>query len=785
LRRRSHALLGAAAAIGFALLAAAPARADDPSLLPPKLVTSAPARDPRDGAAPRAAVLLELDVDRDGAVVDVRVIRSGGDALDAAAVASARGFTFVPASRDGQPIAARIRYESIFEAREPPPAAVPEAAKAGTTADADTNTAVPATTPEPETFGASARVDAPAREPTKRTLERTELTSIAGTRGDPLRGVELLPGVSRPAPNGGLPILRGANPYDSQVFMEGVPVPFLYHVGGLTSFVHARVLESVELYPSNFSVRFGRKMGGVIEAKLRDPRTDGLHGVLDVSVLDSSLLVETPITPELSVLATARRSSLDAIIDSAAGDADIGIAAAPVYWDYQSIATFRPNDADRIRLVANGSSDRLALVFKKPNDADPALRGAVEDRITFHRVQLGYRHRFSGGSEQNTEVTYGREDGVGRAGEVATYEFVANEVAGRSEWTVVMAPELRMTAGIDVWANHFSAHYAGVPLPPDEGDHPSVLSAQKKISISPSMWSVSPGAYLEAGIRPFSALLVTPGVRADFNNVVNRGSVDPRISARLELTETTAIKAGIGKFSQIPSEAEVISPVGNPNLRLPRALHLSAGVEHRVSDTFTASVEGFAKWMDRITTTTPGGEAPFFVNGQRGRVYGGELLLRVRPAGPFSGFLSYTLMRSERADDGEPFRLFNRDQTHILSASGVYRLGRGWEVGATVRYTSGTPYTPVVASTYDAANDVYLPRLGRAMSERNPAFTRIDTRVQKTWTFTKWSLAVYLDVQNVLNAENREGFTYSYDYRQREGVRGLPILPILGIRGEL
>ncbi|HKQ70608.1 MAG TPA: hypothetical protein VJT73_14780, partial [Polyangiaceae bacterium] len=76
MRRRSHALLGAAAAIGFALLEAAPAHADDPSLLPPKLATSAPAQDPRAGAAPRAVVLLELDVDKDGKVVDVRVILS-------------------------------------------------------------------------------------------------------------------------------------------------------------------------------------------------------------------------------------------------------------------------------------------------------------------------------------------------------------------------------------------------------------------------------------------------------------------------------------------------------------------------------------------------------------------------------------------------------------------------------------------------------------------------------------------------------------------------------------
>jgi hypothetical protein len=160
-------------------------------------------------------------------------------------------------------------------------------------------------------------------------------------------------------------------------------------------------------------------------------------------------------------------------------------------------------------------------------------------------------------------------------------------------------------------------------------------------------------------------------------------------------------------------------------------------------------------------------------------------MIRMKPRGRFFGFLSYTLMRSERRDEGQPWRLFDRDQPHIVNATGTYRLGRGWEVGASVRYTSGTPYTPVTSATYDANTDTYAARLGRPMSARNPAFSRIDVRVQKTWTFSAWSLSAYLDVQNILNSPNREGFAYSYDYRSRDGVRGLPILPIIGLRGEL
>jgi TonB family protein len=805
----------------------------------------------------RASVELSLGIDREGAVTEVDVSRSAGAALDQAAVAAAKSFVFEPATRDGKPIPARIRYEYVFAAGTPEPtphepaAAVPvatgsvggvvlardgEAPISGATVVVTTdngaafratsdargnyridgvpagpihivvtmNGRVPSRTdetlepntlvevkfrleevPDPESFVATARVDAPPREVTRRTLAREELTRIAGTRGDPLRAVELLPGVSRPAIGGAMPILRGANPDDSQVFVEGAPVPALYHLGGLTSIIHSRVLESVELYPSNFSVRYGRKAGGVIEARLRDPRTDRLHGVADLSLIDSSLVMETPIGEKLGVLAAVRRSNIDAVLNSAASTADLAITTAPVYWDYQAIAAYRPTDEDRIRLLAYGSSDRLALVLKNPADADPTVRGAFDAQMVFHNVQLGYRHRFRGGSETNTELTYGRQDGKAAFGNIGQATFTTDTLQARSEWVSMLSPAVRLVFGIDFLGASYTGRYKGVATTAGEGDQPLSFATAGRIEASDAAWILQPAAYVEAGLRPAPSLLIVPGVRADYTDLVDRSSIDPRLSARWDVGDTTTLKGGVGKFSQQPREQDAIPSIGNPNLRLTKALHVSAGVEQKIGDRVSTSMEGFAKWVDDVVTSTPDGRAPFFENSQNGRILGAELLVRVRPIGRFFGFLSYTLMRSERQTEGQAWRLFDRDQPHILNATGTYRLGRGWEIGASFRYTSGTPYTPVVASSYEATKDVYQPRLGTSMSARNGAFSRLDVRVEKKWTFSIWSLAVYLDMQNVLNAANREGYSYNYDYTRREGVRGLPFFPSLGIRGEL
>ena len=66
---------------------------------------------------------------------------------------------------------------------------------------------------------------------------------------------------------------------------------------------------------------------------------------------------------------------------------------------------------------------------------------------------------------------------------------------------------------------------------------------------------------------------------------------------------------------------------------------------------------------------------------------------------------------------------------------------------------------------------------------RLPTFSQLDVRLEHVWTFDAWTLGLYLDVQNVFNAENPEGMLYDYRFRESAAIRGLTILPILGIRG--
>src|SRR5262249_11460973 len=95
----------------------------------------------------------------------------------------------------------------------------------------------------------------------------------------------------------------------------------------------------------------------------------------------------------------------------------------------------------------------------------------------------------------------------------------------------------------------------------------------------------------------------------------------------------------------------------------------------------------------------------------------------------------------------------------------------------------GAPDTPLMEGAFDADSGTYACRAGPTNSTRKPTFQQLDFRMDRTWTFNAWELGVYADVQNVLNAENREFTIYDYRCRGSIAIRGIPTFPILGIKG--
>lgn len=766
----------------------------------------------------RTAVDLQLSIDAEGKVVEVTVLSETTSDLRRAAAQAAARFLFEPARADGTPIAVLIQYRYWFEptsspdeatagsgaplAESPQPTspatdsdatadASSAAAKSPTTESPTTESppagAVPngdaATTEDDEIYEAVAEVEAPPTEPTRRSLSGKALTTTAGTGGDPLRAIEVLPGVAR-SPDGGAPIIRGAAQHESTVLLDGTYIPLLFHFGAVTSVIHPRLIERVDLYPGNFSSRYGRTVGGIVEARLRAPK-DEFSAVLDVNLIDSSVLVETPVSDDVGIALAARRSNIDFVFDNFVPEDAFSVVAAPLYWDYQAITQVDLGDDSHLRVAAFGARDELTLLFSDPSHADPGLRGQVGAGLEFHRLQVMHEMPL-GVATQRAQVSLGLQALEQNIGAIGTAYFDIYEFDARAQWDIPLTRDAELLTGLDVTGQHLVGAYDGTVASASEGDYDYPDGSRANVVVDETAIDMlSPALYAEARLHATDRWMLIPGLRLDYYQQLGDATVNPRFSQRYSLTNSTVLKAGLGWYSQPPQYYEAFDPIGNPELQPYHSLHTSAGVEQRLFDAVDVELEAFYKHLyDRIVGTE-NGAPPTFVNDGRGRIYGMELGASVIDLHGFSGQLAYTLSRSERQDRDDAWRLFDQDQTHVLSLAAAYRLGAGWEASTRFRTVSGNPSTPVTGSVLDAGNGSYVPVFGGLNSERSPTFLQLDVRIQKAFRIGRGSLSVYADVQNVTNADNPEGYSYSYDYQTKESVSATPFFPNLGIRGEL
>jgi hypothetical protein len=381
----------------------------------------------------------------------------------------------------------------------------------------------------------------------------------------------------------------------------------------------------------------------------------------------------------------------------------------------------------------------------------------------------------------------------------------------RASWRGAVAKYLSVGVGVDADVTMSNIHRVGsLGAPAREGDI-YVFGEPPSGQLSADSWSTtvaSVAPYAEADVAPFGDTLhIVPGVR--FEPYVTTTSrlvpqvgdtpsvgfaheqtvVEPRISVRYAITPRISVKAAFGVYHQPPSGEDLSAVFGTPKLSPSEAEHYVLGSGVKLTRTLDVEMTAFLSESTSLVSrsTAP---SPYLANALVqegiGRSYGAQFLLRQQQLGRFFGWISYSILRSERKDHPDTdWRLFDYDQSHVFTALGSYDLGLGFEVGARFRYATGFPRTPVIGAYFDAMTDSYQPQFGAHNSLRIPPFYALDVRVSKHFKIGKGEkneAEVYLDVQNVTNHANPEEIVYDPSYSQRGYITGLPILPVLGAR---
>ncbi len=799
--------------------AAAPAPSSPPSpsdeapaVVPPRALGSLDVEYP-EGAEGDAAVVLELLIDQRGVITDSKVI-SGDDPFASRARAASLSWTFEPARRAGQPMAARIRMQVLFAPPPPepsettPPSSATSAENAPPPAkDAQASSSLPTT---PNSTGPAAASGAEAtsdeveitvvgeRPADVKRLGRAEVRQMPGAFGDPYRAIESLPGVTPIV--SGLPyfFVRGAPPGNVGYFFDEMSVPLLYHVAVGPGVIHPAFISSVDLYSGAYPARFGRYAGGIVSGEAEEPQWRS-RGEANLRLIDAGAFVEVPFAEGRgSAMVAGRYSYTGLVVSLLAPDASLG------YWDYQAKFTYDLSNEDTLSVFSFGSHDYFA--------ADNAQGEEVEVLdLTFHRLNLAYRRQLDNRSSLRFASTLGLDrTGVGGdpdGDEEDPGSLLTRSVGARLAYDRQVTDDVRFRSGADALFSR-----VGIQINPgdgfgDEEDDSSgfvnVREATYPTPGFPGLIVLDPlfdanqarteaeidsrfvsrddlvgGAWLETVVDVGSGVTLTPGFRLDLYKTGSTVSVapEPRLSARYDLSPKVSLTHSVGIAHQPPSFAIPIPGLStSANEGLQRAVQSSAGVETKLPWRLTASATVFQNItfdstdifsVSRLSSTDPSTNA--FIARTTNHSYGLELYLKRSLTERLGGFVSYTLSRSHRTVD----RLegpSSFDRRHVLNVALAYDLGRRWRLGGRAVTYSGAPSE---VGYSEAA----------ATPPRAPWFSRLDVRLEKRWLIANsgawWSLVIEM-LNATLAKETTESSCYAYGCL--EEAIGPVSIPSIGI----
>ncbi|HYP77895.1 MAG TPA: TonB-dependent receptor [Polyangiaceae bacterium] len=716
-----------------------------------------------------ATVLLELIVEKDGSVSSATVVE-GVEPFAERARSTALTWRFTPAQRDHQPIKARIRARVLFHRElEEPAKPAPVALGAGSS-PLEPAVAGPRALPEP---AVEITVVGERREIGQTTLSKSDVREMPGAFGDAFRAIEALPGVAPLV--SGIPYfyVRGAPPNNAGYFVDGVRVPLLFHLGLAQSVIHPGLIDHVDFFSSAAPASYGGYAGPIIAGQTRAPAS-APHGEANLRLVDAGALLEAPFAKGRGTALVAGRYGYPGpALSIATDDMKIG------YSDYQARLTWNTSSRDTLGLFAFGSHDYLAT---RPGSGGPdAKRDLVEQFVSdFHRLDLRYDHGLSEG-----RVRVALTGGYDRQG--ASPSYMSNlSLGARLEIEQKLGKNARFRGGAFARFEHYSLQITA------QGPHEPTVPQ----SAYPPPTNLSGGIHGDVVWRIASRVELVLGARVDLyassrhneppstaRTTTTVPAVDPRLSTRVTLSPGVAWLSTIGLSHQYPSlrvgnvPGPMLSIPGFPfgDRQLQSAAQASQGVELALPADLVFSATGFYSQFWGLTDLSqscfqlepglipdpmPGERVPPYVcpnnDPVRGRAYGLELLLRRPFSKRLSGLLSYTLSRATReahfltTSGGDDLKTVTSefDRTHVLNAVLSYDLGQRWRVGSRFLFYTGTPYSNRDGSLPVPPYNAY----------RNPAFYRVDFRLEKRWRLGHdGSIAFVLEGQNVTLSKEISG----------------------------
>jgi vitamin B12 transporter len=276
------------------------------------------------------------------------------------------------------------------------------------------------------------------------------------------------------------------------------------------------------------------------------------------------------------------------------------------------------------------------------------------------------------------------------------------------------------------------------------------------------------GGYLESQFKISKNFFTVAGIRSDYHSLSKKWNFDPRISLGYKIAKDNVLRAAVGIYHQYPDLQYYAQSINN-NLKPEEAVHYILGYElNKMEGLLMFRVEAYYKDYKNLVLLDSTKYFYNYFSGGTGRAKGVDVFLKSRITNKYSTWLSYAYTDSKRNQlDYGGLISADYDITHALTYVMTYNITDVFAVGMTYKISTGKPYTPVVGSSYDSTQSVYVPQYASRNSARFPTYQRWDMNMSYIFSlFGKFAIAVF-QVNNILNHKNLYDYSYNSNYTQK------------------
>ena len=596
---------------------------------------------------------------------------------------------------------------------------------------------------------------------------------------DILKTLQLLPGVKSAGEGNSGYYVRGGAADQNLILLDEAPVYNASHLLGFFSTFNSDAIKDATLIKGNSPAIYGGRLSSVLDVKMKEGNNKDYVVNGGLGLISSRVSIEGPIqNDKSSFILSGRRTYADMFLKATEKFKDNIL----YFYDLNMKANYTINAKNKIYLSGYFGKDELGLGdafgIDWGNKTGTIRWNKIMSNKLFLNTSLIYSDYNYNVKLKNGETNFNINSNIKDVNLKQDYTFYAN-------------PKNNLRFGFNTILHTIT---------------PSTFSGTVTNSLSKQGRNGLENAiYLSNNYKPNNDLSLDVGLRVsaytlmggDDYNIYSNGNVqstiklakssfgktyinpEPRFTLNYRITDQNSFKAGYARNVQhlhILSNSTASSPsdqwIGNSyNIKPEISDQYSIGYVNTFNQNmFEMSTELYYKNLQNQLDYVDGAEVNTLADVESallygvGRAYGFEWLLK-KKEGLFTGWVSYTLSKTERKIDGiNQNNWYNakQDRTHDIAVVGIYTINSKWSVSGVFVYNTGDAVTfPTGKYAYQGQT---LYQYASRNANRMPDNHRLDISVtydkkRKKKIQESWNFSLY----NVYGRENAYRITFQDD----------------------